>query len=443
MCALSDSRNIGWNYRGESSIIVETDLIKGYFSWSWRLPMKSYDTSLNSEHTIYEQRFENLFRVAKKMTSCLNISDILEIIRDEVKITVPHAEEACLILVDPDAINYTRPLHCTMKREQINCHMCKRGKRIVQEALRKPVAMSVCTLPQDNSDSEISSNWPKDNVCEVAMPIYDENTPLAVLNVVTRRDSPLREVDMILLKDLVELATNAILNAKSYSAMAREKLTLERILGHIRTFVPETVQRIIEKNPDAPELDRVERDVSILFLDLADYTRISEFFTSDKVSFIVEKYFSSYLDVIYTRQGDVNETAGDGLMAIFQGAEETNALDAVAAALEIRRRTMEINEELQGLFFPVVVNMGINSGLASVGTSKFSGVAGTRTTFTAAGSVTNLAARLAAAAKDGDILVGPETARRIKNKTTLFDRGFMHFKNFQQEVHVYSLVPGR
>ena len=298
-------------------------------------------------------------------------------------------------------------------------------------------------VTQDNSDSEISSNWPKDNVCEVAMPIYDENTPLAVLNVVTRRDSPLREVDMILLKDLVELATNAILNAKSYSAMAREKLTLERILGHIRTFVPETVQRIIEKNPDAPELDRVERDVSILFLDLADYTRISEFFTSDKVSFIVEKYFSSYLDVIYTRQGDVNETAGDGLMAIFQGAEETNALDAVAAALEIRRRTMEINEELQGLFFPVVVNMGINSGLASVGTSKFSGVAGTRTTFTAAGSVTNLAARLAAAAKDGDILVGPETARRIKNKTTLFDRGFMHFKNFQQEVHVYSLVPGR
>jgi len=376
------------------------------------------------------------------MTSCLNISEILEIIRDEVKITVPHAEEACLILVDPDAINYTRPLHCTMKREQINCHQCKRGKRIVQEALKKPVAVSMCTLPQDNSAPQITDKWPTENVCEVAMPIYDRATPLAVLNVVTRRDCPLREEDMILLNDLVELATNAILNAKSYTTMARDKLTLERILGHIRTFVPETVQRIIEKNPDAPELDRVERDVSILFLDLADYTRISEFFTSDKVSFIVEKYFSSYLDVIYTKEGDVNETAGDGLMAIFQGTEETNALNAVAAALEIRRRTIEINEELRGLFFPVVVNMGINSGVASVGMSKFSGSAGTRTTFTASGSVTNLAARLAAAAKDGDILLGPETALRIRNKTTLFDRGYMHFKNVQQEVHVYSLVPG-
>jgi len=394
-----------------------------------------------TERLVYEQRFQNLFRVAKKMTSCLNISDILEIIRDEVKITVPHAEEACLILVDPDAINYTRPLHCTMKKEQINCHQCKRGKRIVQEALNKPAAVSLCTASEEDSASQITDGWPIENVCEVALPIYDGQVPLAVLNVVTRRDCPLRDEDMILLKDLVELATNAILNAKQYSVMAREKLTLERILGHIRTFVPETVQRIIEKNPDAPELDRVERDVSILFLDLADYTRISEFFTSDKVSFIVEKYFSSYLDVIYSKDGDVNETAGDGLMAIFQGPEDINALNAVAAALEIRRRTLEINDELRGIFFPVVVNMGINSGIAAVGMSKFSGIAGTRTTFTAAGSVTNLAARLASAAKDGDILLGPETARRIKDKTTLFDRGQMHFKNVQQDVHVYSLVP--
>ena len=61
----------------------------------------------NRETAIYKDRFENAFRVAKKITSCLNIGDILEIIRDEVKITIPHAEQACLILVDPDAPAYT------------------------------------------------------------------------------------------------------------------------------------------------------------------------------------------------------------------------------------------------------------------------------------------------------------------------------------------------
>ena len=55
--------------------------------------------------------------------------------------------------------------------------------------------------------------------------------------------------------------------------------------------MPETVQRIVEKNPDAPELNKQEVDVSILFLDVADYTRISESLTQDKVNFIIEKSF--------------------------------------------------------------------------------------------------------------------------------------------------------
>jgi class 3 adenylate cyclase len=201
------------------------------------------------------------------------------------------------------------------------------------------------------------------------------------------------------------------------------------------------VRRIVEKNPDAPALSRREVDVSVLFLDVADYTRISESLTQDKVNFVIEKYFSSFLDVIYSFQGDVNETAGDGLMAIFQGEEGINALNAASAALEIRRRTQDINKELEGLFYPIVVNMGINSGKASVGMNKFRGSSGTRTTFTASGSATNLAARIASAATDGEILVGPETSRRIQDKITVFDRGSMSFKNISEKVHVFSLVP--
>jgi len=54
--------------------------------------------------------------------------------------------------------------------------------------------------------------------------------------------------------------------------------------------------------------------------------------------------------------------------------------------------------------------------------------------------VTNLAARIAASATDGDILVGPETARRIKGKITLHDRGPKTFKNVKGKVTVYSLI---
>ncbi len=387
----------------------------------------------------YRVRFENLLRVAKKITSSLNIGDILEMIRDEVKTSIPAAQEACLILVDPEAPAYTRPLHCVVSRDQVNCHSCKRGREIVGQALDNPSRFHCHVSAGTGVDPHGQDS--EQEICEIALPLYDGREPLAVLNVVAQPGHILDDNEILLLQDLVELATNTIINARKHSKMALEKLTLERILGHIKTFVPETVRRIVERNPDAPLLNKAEADVSILFLDMADYTRISEALTQDKVNFIIEKYFSSFLDVIYSHQGDVNETAGDGLMAIFQGTEEEHALNAASAALEIRRRTVEINTELEGRFYPIVVNMGINSGPASVGMSRFKGVAGTRTTFTASGPVTNLASRIASAAADGDILMGPETARRIQSKMTLFVRGAMTFKNVTGPVRVFSLVP--
>jgi class 3 adenylate cyclase len=127
-------------------------------------------------------------------------------------------------------------------------------------------------------------------------------------------------------------------------------------------------------------------------------------------------------------------------MVIFQGEEKETAWNAASAALEIRDKTLEINEELANRFQPIEVNMGINSGLASVGMSRFSGSTGTRMTFTASGPVTNLAARIASSAKHGDILVGPETASRIRDRLRLYDRGLMHFKNDKEPITVYSLV---
>jgi len=388
---------------------------------------------------LYKDRFENLMRVAEKITATLNVGDILENIRDQVKVTIPHAKEACLILLDPEASTYTRPLHCTMKKDQVNCHLCKKGKEIICKALGEAVPFQ-CRI-ETSVPEPVRSDGSSPSACEIALPIYDGSEPLGVLNVITENGCVLDERDVVLLEDLTNLAANTLINAKKYSGIARQKLTLERILTHIKPFVPETVHRIVEKNPEGPSLGKSELDVTVLFLDVADYTRISQTHTRDKVNFMIEKYFSAFLDVIYSHGGDVNETAGDGLMVIFQGDECEHALNAAAAAMEIRRRTHRINEELKDLFFPVIVNMGINSGKALVGMSRFSGATHTRMTFTASGLVTNLASRLAGACKEGEILIGAETARRIEGKMVLWDRGLMSFKNFRENFRVYSLVP--
>ena len=390
---------------------------------------------------MYKQRFENLFRVALKITSSLNISDILETLRDEAKVSIPHLQEACLLLVDPEAANYTRPLHCAMSKSSINCQLCKRGRSTITASIDNP-APYLCMISGESGSEILSSSIPIGGLSEVAIPVYHEGKPLAVLNAVAGENTPITEQDLVLLKDLTDLASNVITNARSHWQMSKQKMTLDRILGHLRPFVPQTVQNIVEKNPDAPLLDKIETEITVLFLDVAGYTKISESLNQDQVNFIIEKYFSSFLDILYEHSGDINETAGDGLMVIFQGDPGETAINAARAALAIRRRTNEINEELSGRFQPIDINMGINSGVAAVGMSRFQGKAGTRMTFTASGPVTNLAARIASAATNGDILVGPETVARIGNRIVFYDRGLMRFKNVSAETQVYSLLPG-
>jgi class 3 adenylate cyclase/rubredoxin len=387
----------------------------------------------------YRERFENVFRVAKKLTSSLNIGELLEMIRDEARSTIRQLQEVCLLVIDPEAQYYTRPLHCAVEKQRVNCQLCKRGRGTVHNALGK-ASSAVCFLPNQRTGHLAADGFPSQGYAEIVFPIYDGERPLAVLDAIAKPGTSLSEEDYILLRDLVDLASNVIMNARSHWKMSQEKLTVDRILEHLRPFVPSTVQQIVDKDPAAPDLQKKDIDATVLFLDVAGYTRISETQSRDKVTFIIEKYFSSFLDIIYVHGGDINETAGDGLMVIFQGEPKKTALSAVQAALEIRSKTLEINEEMKNRFLPVEVNMGINSGIAAVGMNRFKGISGTRMTFTASGPVTNLAARIASSAKHGDILVGSETALRVRDDIRLFDRGLMNFKNVREPVQVFSLV---
>src|SRR5215468_12367274 len=88
--------------------------------------------------------------------------------------------------------------------------------------------------------------------------------------------------------------------------------TLQLMREHLAKFVPQGVQRLIETNPQTPVLEKREQDVSVLFLDVSGYSRLSETLSLTQVNDMVERYFSSFLDCIHAHGGDINETAGDG-----------------------------------------------------------------------------------------------------------------------------------
>ncbi|MBI4639191.1 MAG: adenylate/guanylate cyclase domain-containing protein, partial [Candidatus Tectomicrobia bacterium] len=125
----------------------------------------------------------------------------------------------------------------------------------------------------------------------------------------------------------------------------------------------------------------------------------------------------------------------------FQDPDSTkHATQAAHTALAIRNKIDQINADLQGMYDPVLVNIGINSGMASVGSSKFEGFTGTRWTYTASGMVTNLAARIGKFATEGSIVISAETARRISDQFVLEDLGQQQFKNISELIQIFRLL---
>jgi class 3 adenylate cyclase len=246
--------------------------------------------------------------------------------------------------------------------------------------------------------------------------------------------------DLEMLEALADQAAVAVANAEAHRQVLDYAQQLERSLlirSSLAKFVPRRVRQLIEESPEAPSLDKRETDVSVLFADISGYTRLSSRLPPDDLGALVERYFGAFLDEIVKHGGDVNETAGDGLMVIFHEGEHARA--AVEAARAIHRRAAEIGAELADRFDPLAMHVGVNTGPALLGATKIEGSAGTRWTYTASGMTTNIAARLAAQAGAGEIVISESTRRRLGADLPVEDLGVRELKNVETPLRLFRL----
>jgi len=223
-------------------------------------------------------------------------------------------------------------------------------------------------------------------------------------------------------------------------AALRKVEILESIKANLCKFVPATVTSMIEKSPTSETLDASERDLSVMFLDIEGYSRLTEEVGGTEVNNLVEKYFSVFMDAIYTNNGDVMETAGDGLMVLFLSDDEkAHALEAIRAAATIRSQTDRINRESPALLRPLAVNIGVASGEAYLGALKFESPTGSRWTYTAHGTLVNIAARICDKAKGGNIMAVRNTAERVIEEFPFVSLGSVPLKNISDEVEIFEL----
>ena len=388
-------------------------------------------------------------QVADTMTTLLDLNRIVLLLTETVdRLLHPHGH--ALLLLDADR-NVYRP----MGADSASYLAIPADGPLARLLGRRPVPLTRERLAADPEFSGLS---------ETALASLDALGATLVVPVVFRGSvrgmlalGPKRAgtayttEDLRLARHLVNQSAVALENARAYTALEVAHVELQsalrrvQILETIRTnlakFVPQTVQDLIEEAPEAPAFEKREVDVTVLFVDIAGYTRLSERFDVARVNELVERYFGAFLDEILGRGGDVNETAGDGLMVIFRGPDpRDHARAAVLAAQGVLRRAHAINAELTELSEPIRLHVGVNSGTAGVGATKIEGSAGTRWTYTASGSVTNLAARLAALSEGDAVVVGSETAGRLGAEMGLEDWGERQLRNVDEPVRVFRLL---
>jgi adenylate cyclase len=220
--------------------------------------------------------------------------------------------------------------------------------------------------------------------------------------------------------------------------IGRKLQQAEQVRDHYAKFVPEVVKRLVAANPEAPELGKRDQDAAFLFVDISGYTALSEKLAADLLSRLVERYFSAFLDTIHDYGGEISGTAGDSLLIIFHRVDPASHSEMAAkTALSL----MDVTEQLTKMDLgpPVSVHIGISSGRAAVGSTRFEGLRGTRWVYTAEGFVINLGSRLADLAEAGQILICPESARRLSGGYRVHSLGPRKLEGIMESLEVHSL----
>jgi class 3 adenylate cyclase len=380
-----------------------------------------------------------LERLADAMTTTLDRDRLAPLIVSTVD-AVFHPEQVRLLLADESRLTFRTAapadgVALSDGAQLLGCLRTLRGPVTRERLLDDPALAETrggCLAEMDALGADL------------VVPITFRQGVTALLALGPRRGgAPYTSEDLRLLRTLASQSAVALEHARAYGALQaalRRVDILESIRAGLSKFVPRTVQRLIEQAPEAPEFSKREVDVSVLFVDIAGYTRLAERLDAATVNRLVERYFGAFLDEILKNGGDVNETAGDGLMVIFQdGDPRRHARAAITTALAIMRRAAEINDTAPH-DEPINVHLAVNSGRAAVGATKIEGTAGTRWTYTASGPVTNVAARLATLANGDGVMVGAATAERLPPGLPLEDLGELSLRNVEAPVHTYRLA---
>jgi adenylate cyclase len=223
----------------------------------------------------------------------------------------------------------------------------------------------------------------------------------------------------------------------------KEGRKMRRAFGH---YVAPSVLAEIENNPQLLTVGGEVRDVTVMFVDIANFTPMSEALSAEELVQTVNELWEVCGQAILATQGTIDKFIGDAVMAFWNAplAIPGHQREAARAALGIRVALVAFNqtEALQSLLKqrglkPIALRIGMASGPAAVGNMG----SHERFDYSVLGDTVNIAARAETLCKHlgHDIAIaGPLAAET--NSLALLHAGSAHLKGKSQAAPVHILV---
>jgi class 3 adenylate cyclase len=211
---------------------------------------------------------------------------------------------------------------------------------------------------------------------------------------------------------------------------------IERI-GRLKWFLaPQIAQRIVSSGGEAI-LESHRRDIVVLFCDMRGFTAFSETAEPEDVMAVLREYHDALGPLVHRYEGTLDRFTGDGMLVVFNDPVPCPdpALRAVRLAVEMRDAAVSLARSWMARGHEIGFGVGIAQGYATLGRIGFEG----RFDYTAIGTVTNVAARLCAEAKDGQILVTQRVAAAIDKIAELQQLGDIAFKGLSRPIAVLNV----
>jgi adenylate cyclase len=226
----------------------------------------------------------------------------------------------------------------------------------------------------------------------------------------------------------------------AYFFEARGKRQLTGLFGE---YVPPELVEEMSENPDSFTLENQNRELTVLFSDVREFTTISEGLSPDELSELMIEYLTAMTRIIHEHRGTIDKYMGDAIMA-FWGApvhDQDHASNAMLAATRMVSELRALRPRFRERSWPELrIGVGINTGDMNVGNmgSRY------RRAYTVMGDAVNLGSRLEGLTKTyGVSIIVSRFTRDAAPEFAYRELDRVRVKGKEEPVTIYELVGHR